>query len=80
MGSVYVVHVTGLKVIDMTYRELLTQLEVRLPSDKYYSILLENAGVIVKEVRTRKKGTVATELGMTSQVFTTIYKVLHANQ
>jgi len=60
----------------MTFKTLV---ELNKPTDAdYYSVLLQNADIVIKEVTFSDRNTVAERLGINKQTFTTAYKLLVA--
>ena len=62
----------------MSYDELVSLIAERpkLPEEEYYSLLLDNADVITQQLITKTKANIASDLGMSAQVFSTALRFL----
>ncbi len=62
-----------------TYQELIDHIASnRLDQNTYYNLLLTHSSLIIDKCISGKKQTVAKDLGMTSQAFSSAYKFMVA--
>ena len=63
----------------MTYDDLIITIHSKvMPPNEYYTLLLDNAGTIITQTAIQSKRTIASDLGMTPQVFATAFKFITA--